>query len=85
VEIFKKLAFWYSLVSPRVLSRETWEKTRARGLRTLTEYKISMFGPLCSVRITKNYQNLRALSVWIIRKIASEALGKRFDFLLGMS
>jgi hypothetical protein len=55
MEIFKKLAFWHSLVSPRVLSRETWEKIRARGLRTLTEFKISLFGPLCSVRITKNY------------------------------
>jgi hypothetical protein len=30
VEIFKKLAFWHSLVSPRVLSRKTWEKIRAR-------------------------------------------------------
>jgi hypothetical protein len=55
VEIFKKIAFWHSLVSPRVLSRETWEKIRARGLRTLTDIKISLFRPLCCVGIARNY------------------------------
>jgi hypothetical protein len=55
VEILKKIAFWHSLVSPRVLSRETWEKIRARGLRTLTDYKKSLCRPLCSVGIAKNY------------------------------
>jgi hypothetical protein len=99
VEILKIFAFWHSLVSPRVLSRETWEKIRARGLRTLTVIKISLFRPLCSVGIAKNHISNWSFfahsyiffhtfpsafaSVWIIRKIASEALGKRFDFLLG--
>jgi hypothetical protein len=97
----KIVAFWNFLVSPHVLSRKTWEKIRARGLRTLPEYKISLFGPQCSVGITKNYilqlqtnpflhihASFHTFSsafeaVWIIRKIASVAFGKRFDFLLG--